>query len=368
MKTTLMEFTTETKRAPAATMRAFVMKRIAETGFMEKPIPQDPGPNGAIIRTTAALICTSDSHTVGGAVGERDHLTLGHEAVGIIHKLGREVRGMREGDRVAVNAITPCYTCTNCLRGFTSQCSEMLGGWKFANIKDGVFAEYFHVNDAQANLAPIPAKVPDEAAVYACDMMSTGFAGAENAAIPIGGTVAVFGLGPVGLMAVAGAQLLGAGLIIGVETVPKRKELAKRFGADVIVDFREIDTVKAILSMTGDGVDSAIEALGTQATFEQCIKVTRPGGTISNIGYHGHGDYLMIPRLEFGVGMGDKTIRTALCPGGRERMSRLLRLIESGRVDPTWMTTHRFKFSEMDRAFEMMKTKADGIIKPLVTF
>lgn len=224
------------------------------------------------------------------------------------------------------------------------------------------------MNNAEANLAPIPANVPDEAAVYACDMMSTGFAGAENAAIPIGGTVAVFGLGPVGLMAVAGAQLLGAGLIIGVETVPKRKELARRFGADVVVDFKEIDAVKAILALTGDGVDSAIEALGTQETFQQCIQVTRPGGTISNIGYHGHGDYLQIPRLEWGVGMGDKTIRTALCPGGKERMSRLLRLIESGRVDPTWLTTHRFKFDEIDRAFEMMKSKSDGIVKPLIVF
>ncbi len=367
MKTALMEFNA-VRKPSAATMRAFVMKRIGEVGFVEKPLPQEPGANGAIIKTTSALICTSDAHTVGGAIGERENLTLGHEAVGIVYKLGREVKGVREGNRVAVNAITPCYTCTNCLRGFTSQCTQMLGGWKFANIKDGVFADYFQVNNAEANLAPIPANVPDEAAVYACDMMSTGFAGAENAAIPIGGTVAVFGLGPVGLMAVAGAQLLGAGLIIGVETVPKRKELARRFGADVVVDFKEIDAVKAILALTGDGVDSAIEALGTQETFQQCIQVTRPGGTISNIGYHGHGDYLQIPRLEWGVGMGDKTIRTALCPGGKERMSRLLRLIESGRVDPTWLTTHRFKFDEIDRAFEMMKSKSDGIIKPLIVF
>jgi threonine dehydrogenase-like Zn-dependent dehydrogenase len=350
-------------------MAAFVMHGIGKVGFMEKPVPQDPGATGAIIKTTRALICTSDSHTVAGAIGERKDLTLGHEAVGIIYKLGREVKGVREGDRVAVNAITPCYKCDNCLRGFTSQCTQMLGGWKFANIKDGVFAEYFQVNDAEANLARIPDSVPDESAVYTSDMMSTGFIGAEHANIPIGGSVAIFAQGPVGLMATAGARLLGAGLIFAVESVPKRKELAKRFGADTVVDFREQDPVQAILDATnGEGVDSAIEALGSQASFEGCIKVTRPGGTISNVGYHGHGDYLQIPRVAWGVGMGDKTIRTALCPGGKERMQRLLRLLERGRVDPTPLTTHTFYFNELPKAFHMMEAKEDGIIKPLILF
>ena len=365
-----IELTTEAKTAlPSAFMKAFVMKHIGEVGFAEKPVPTDPGPNGAIIKTTAALICTSDAHTVAGAIGERSNLTLGHEAVGIVYKLGSAVTGLQKGDRVAVNAITPCYKCENCLRGYTSQCQQMLGGWKFANIKDGVFAEYFYVNDAEANLAPIPASVPDEAAVYACDMMSTGFIGAEHADIPIGGTVAIFAQGPVGLMATVGARLLGAGLVIAVETVPLRKELAKHFGADVVIDFQQEDPVEAILNLTGgQGVDSAIEALGAQASFQACIKVTRPGGTISNVGYHGRGDYLQIPRMEWGVGMSDKTIRTALCPGGKERMRRLLRLLETGRVDPTPLTTHRFAFDQMEKAFRMMETKEDGIIKPLILF
>ncbi len=351
------------------TMKAFVMKRIGEVGLVEKPVPQDPGPTGAIVKTSKALICTSDSHTVEGAIGDRQDLTLGHEAVGIAYKLGREVKGAKEGDRVAVNAITPCYQCENCQRGFSSQCGEMLGGWKFANIKDGVFAEYFHVNEAGANLVLIPDTVPDESAVYATDMMSTGFIGAEKAHIPIGGTVAVFAQGPVGLMATAGSRLLGAGLVVAVESVPHRQELARHFGADVIVDFTKQDVVKAILDLSGgDGVDSAIEALGAQETFEACINVTRPGGTISVIGYFGKGDYVKIPRLAWGVGMGDKTIQTALCPGGKERMKRLLRLIETGRVDPTPMTTHTFPFADIERAFSMMAAKQDNIIKPLIVF
>jgi len=274
----------------------------------------------------------------------------------VVAKLGLEVRGIREGDRVVVGAITPCFHCENCLRGFPSQCRGMLGGWKFANRKDGVFAEYFHVNDAEANLAPIPDSVPDEKAVYACDMMSTGFAGAENANIPMGGTVAIFAQGPVGLMATAGSRLQGAGLVIAVEAVPRRKELAKRFGADVVVDFREVDAVEEVRRLGGgEGVDAAIEALGTQITFENCVRVTSPGGVISNVGYHGESDDVKIPRLDWGVGMSDKTIRTTLCPGGRVRMARLLRILESGRVDPTPLTTHRFSFDEVEKAFRMMQ-------------
>jgi threonine dehydrogenase-like Zn-dependent dehydrogenase len=352
----------------AQMMKAFVMKKIGEVGVMEKPIPE-PGPNDAIVRTTAALICTSDTHTVAGAIGERKDLTLGHESVGVIYKLGSEVHGFKEGDRVAVNAITPCYQCENCLRGYTSQCTQALGGWKFANVKDGAMAEYFHVNNAQANLAPIPSDLSNEKAVYCCDMLSTGFIGAENANIPIGGSVAIFAQGPVGLMATVGARLRGAGLIIGVENMPERKKLAKHFGVDVIVDFKEVDPVKTILELTdGHGVDSAIEALGSEKTFDACVRVTRPGGTISNIGYHGHGDYVPIPRMEWGVGMSDKVIRTALCPGGSERMKRLMRLIQKGRVDPTPMTTHRFLFEEIEKAFKMMQTKEDGMIKPLIIF
>jgi threonine dehydrogenase-like Zn-dependent dehydrogenase len=200
-------------------------------------------------------------------------------------------------------------------------------------------------------------------------MLSTGFVGAEFADIPIGGSVAIFAQGPVGLMATVGARLRGAGLIIGIESMPGRIALARKFGCDVVVDFTKENPVDAIMKiMGGKGVDSAIEALGTARTFAACVSVTRPGGTVSNIGYHGDGDTVPIPRLEWGVGMGDKTIRTALCPGGSERMGRLMRLIAAGRVDPLPMTTHRFGFNDIERAFKMMQTKEDGMIKPLISF
>ncbi|MFB6133031.1 MAG: NAD(P)-dependent alcohol dehydrogenase [Halanaeroarchaeum sp.] len=349
-------------------MKAFVMEELGSVGFAEKPEPT-PGPNDAILRPTKGLVCTSDVHTVHGAIGEREDLTLGHEVVGVVEEVGSEVERFEAGDRVAVGAITPDWGSDAAQDGHPSQSGQALGGWKFANVKDGVFAELVHVNEADANLAHIPDGVTDEEAAYVTDMMSTGFMAAENADIPMGGTVAVFAQGPVGLMATRGAALQGAGRIFAVETVPARQELAREYGADEVVDFEERDPVETIMEMTdGDGVDAAIEALGSSTSFEQCVAATRPGGTISNAGYHGEGEYVNLPREEWGVGMAEKTIETGLCPGGRLRLRRLLRMLDEGRVDPTRMTTHEFDFDEVDEAFRLMETKEDGVIKPLVNF
>jgi len=355
-------------QAAVATMKAFSMLGIGRTGFLEKPIPQ-PGPNDAVIKTTHALICTSDSHTVRGAIGPREGLTLGHEAVGVVYAVGSQVHRFKVGDRVVVGAITPDWGSPEAQNGYPSQSGGALSGWKFANVKDGVFAEYFHVNEADANMAIIPAAIPSEAAVYCADMLSTGFVAAEHGNVPIGGTVAIFAQGPVGLMATAGARLRGAGLIVAVETDPKRAQLAKEYGAHLVVDFEREDPVARIMAETsGVGVDTAIEALGSQQTFEWCVDVTKPGGTISNVGYHGSGDYVEIPRIAWGVGMADKTIRTGLCPGGSLRMERLLRLLEQGALDPTKMTTHTFDFNDMPKAFDVMDRKLDGVLKPLIRF
>jgi threonine dehydrogenase-like Zn-dependent dehydrogenase len=350
------------------TMRAFVMQGLDHVGFTVKPIPT-PGPNDAIVKTTRALICSSDAHTVHGAIGPRDNLTLGHEAVGVVSAVGSLVKLFKPGDRVLVGAITPDWGDLASQAGHSSQSQQPLGGWKFANVKDGVFAEYFHVNEADANMALIPDGISDEKAVYCADMLSTGFVGAENANIPIGGTVAIFAQGPVGLMATAGARLLGAGLVIGVDGVASRLELSKHFGADIVIDFTKEDPVEKILALTGGvGVDSAIEALGNPVSFANCIRVTKAGGTISNVGYHGTGETVPIPREAWGVGMAEKTIKTALCPGGRLRLERLLRIIGQGRVDPTPMTSHTFKFEDLERAFTIMDKKTDNVVKPLITF
>ncbi|MFW6018543.1 MAG: NAD(P)-dependent alcohol dehydrogenase [Halapricum sp.] len=349
-------------------MKAFVMEGIGETAMVEKERPE-PGPMDAIIKPTVGLVCTSDTHTVHGAIGERENLTLGHEVVGVVEEVGEAVEDFEPGDRVAVGAITPDWNSEAAQDGHPSQSNGALGGWKFANVKDGTFAEYAHINDADGNLAHIPDGVTDHEAAYTADMLSTGFAGAENADIPMGGTVAVFAQGPVGMMATKGAELQGAGRIIAVETVENRQELAREYGATDIVDFEDGDAVEQIMELTdGKGVDAAIEALGADQTLQDCIKVTKPGGTVSNVGYHGEGEFRHIPREEWGVGMAEIDIVTDLCPGGRLRIRRLLRLLEQGKVDPTKMTTHEFDFEDIERAFEMMETKEDGMIKPLIRF
>jgi isopropanol dehydrogenase (NADP+) len=353
----------------AENMRAFVIKQVGETGVVEKPVPE-PGPEEAVVRTTAALICTSDVHTVRGALPVEPGRTLGHESVGVIHKLGSAVTGFTEGQRVAVCAVTPCYRCSYCQRGFTSQCGGPLGGYKYTVQMDGNMAEYFIVPAATAHLTPIPNAISDEQAVYTCDMLTTGFLGAEHAYLQFGETVAVFAQGPVGLCATMGANLMGAGRIIAVESRPERQALAKRFGADDIVDFSKGDPVEQIMDLTGGvGVDAAIEAFGFPQTFEACVRVTKAGGRVSNVGYHGENpEPLQLPLDAIGLGMNDKSIHTGLCPGGSERMNRLMRLLESGRIDPTPMTTHTFPFDQIDEAFELMSTKGDGIVKPLITF
>lgn len=349
-------------------MKAFVMNGIGDTGFVEKEKPT-AGPTDAVLRPTKGLVCTSDVHTVHGAIGEREGLTLGHETVGIVDAVGGEVTSFEPGDRVVVGAITPDWGSDAAQDGHAPQSNGALGGWKFANRKDGTFAEYVHVNEADANMAHIPDAVSDEAAAYTTDMMSTGFMAAENARIPIGGTVAIFAQGPVGLMATAGGALQGAGEIIAVEAIPERQELAERYGATEVVNFEEQNPVERIHEVTdGRGVDAAIEALGTSATLIQCVAATKAGGTISNVGYHGEGEHVQIPREEWGVGMAEKDIVTGLCPGGRLRLRRLLRVLEAGLVDPTPMTTHEFSFDDIDEAFRLMDSKEAGIIKPLIHF
>ena len=350
-------------------MKALAFLGIGKVGVIDKPVPE-PGPNDAVIKTTASLICTSDVHTVRGVISIPEGRVLGHESVGVVYKVGANVTRCKAGDRVAVCAITPCGRCDYCQRGYSSQCGGMLGGYRFTAQRDGNLAEYFLVNDADYNLVSIPTTLSDEQALYTTDMLTTGLAGAENAEIAVGGTVAIFAQGPVGLCATMGARLVGAGLVIAVESKPDRQKLARRCGADMVIDPTQGDPVEQIMQATGGvGVDAAIEALGLPVTFENCIKVTKPGGVISNVGYHGEaGSSLQIPLSAFGLGMGDKKIRTALCPGGRERLTRLLRLIENGRVDPTPLTTHRFPFAQVERAFHMMETKEDNVIKPLVTY
>src|SRR5690606_36640078 len=249
-------------------------------------------------------------------------LIIGHEPVGVIEKLGAQVQGFREGQRVIAGAITPSGYSHACLAGQHSQDGadvehgwKPMGGWKFGNTIDGCQAEYVRVPDAMTNLAPVPDELSDEEVLMCPDIMSTGFSGAESGGVRIGDAVAVFAQGPIGLCATAGAKLMGAAHIIAVESVPARIEIARRLGAAHVIDFRKSGPVVAILRLTGGrGVDVAIEALGTLATFEAALRVLRPGGTLSSLGVYSKD--LTIPLGAVAAGLGDHKIVTTLCPGG----------------------------------------------------
>jgi len=338
----------------------------------EKPIP-DVGPLDALVRITTTTICGTDVHILKGEYPVAKGLTIGHEPVGIIEKLGSAVQGYREGQRVIAGAITPSGHSAACLCGCHSQDGagtkhgfKPLGGWRFGNTIDGAQAEYILVPDAMTNLAPIPDGLDDEQVLMCPDIMSTGFSGAESGRIRIGDTVAVFAQGPIGLCATAGARLMGATTIIGVEAVPARAEIARRLGADHVVDFSKIDPVAEIMRLTdGRGVDVAIEALGRQETFEGALRVLRPGGTLSSLGVYSSD--LRIPLDAFTAGLGDHTIVTSLCPGGKERMRRLMDVIASGRLDTRPLVTHRFKLEQIEEAYDLFANQRDGVLKVAIT-
>lgn len=356
----------------AQKMKAAVFVEPGRIVLDDKPLPE-VGPLDALVRITTTTICGTDIHILKGEYPVEKGLTIGHEPVGIIEKLGSAVMGYEEGQRVIAGAITPSGHSAACLCGFHSQDGgagkhgfKALGGWRFGNTIDGAQAEYVLVPDAMVNLAPIPDGLDDEQVLMCPDIMSTGFSGAESGGVKIGDTVAVFAQGPIGLCATAGARLMGATTIIGVDTVPARMEIARKMGADHLVDFRAVDPAEEIMRLTdGRGVDVAIEALGTQATFGAALKVLRPGGTLSSLGVYS-GD-LSLPLDAFAAGLGDHTIRTTLCPGGKERMRRLMSVIGSSRLDTRPLVTHRYKLDDIEAAYDLFANQRDGVLKVAIT-
>lgn len=344
------------------------MRKIGEIGWVEKEVPKLSA-RDALVRPTAISPCTSDVHTVwAGAIGDRKDMILGHEAVGIVEAVGPEVKCFKPGDRVVVPAITPDWDSLEAQAGYAMHSGGMLSGWKFSNFKDGVFAEYFHVNDADGNMAILPESVSDTAGVMLCDMMPTGFHGVELADIQFGDKVLVIGIGPVGLMAVAGAALRGASEIYAVGTRPTCVAVAKEYGATHIINYKNGTIEDQVMELTkGKGVDRVVIAGGTVDTMSTAVKVLKPGGKIGNVNYLGEGDYVKIPRVEWGCGMGHKQIAAGLMPGGRLRMEKLLSLVEAGRIDPEKLVTHRFHgFDRVEEALLMMKDKTPDLIKPVV--
>ena len=348
------------------TMKAAVFVERGRIVLEERPVPEI-GPNDALVRVTTTTICGTDVHILKGEHPVDRGRIIGHEPVGTIAELGAGVTGYAVGQRVIVGAITPCGQCNACLGGQRSQCGgKAMGGWRFGNTIDGCQAEYLRVPFAMANLCPVPDGLTDEQVLMCPDIMSTGFSGAESGEVRMGDVVAVFAQGPIGLCATAGARLRGATTIIAVDGIAERLAMSKRLGADVTINYNERDPVEAILELTGGrGVDVAIEALGTQSTFESCLRVLRPGGVLSSLGvYSGK---LSLPVDAFAAGLGDHRIVTTLCPGGKERMRRLVATVASGRVDLAAMVTHRFSLDRIEEAYDLFANQRDGVLKVAIT-
>ena len=370
MSSTFAELEKAIPAMRTATMRAAVFHGVNDIRVEDVPRPH-AGPGEAVIRVTMTTICGTDLHIVRGEYAVKPGLIVGHEPVGVIDELGIGVTGYALGDRVIVGAITPCGQCNACLSGKLSQCGhgsgyEAIGGWRFGNTINGAQAEYLLVPNAQANLAKIPDGVTDEQVVLLTDIASTGIGGAESAGIRIGDAVAVFAQGPIGLCAALGAKLMGAAVVIGVDGDDNRIAVARKMGVDVVIDYRTVDVVDEIRRLTGGtGVDVAIEALGTQPTFENALRVLRPGGTLSSLGvYSGK---LQVPYDAFAAGLGDHRIVTTLCPGGKERMRRLIEMVRRGKLDLRPLLTHRFKLADINEAYKLFGERRDNVMKVVIT-
>lgn len=344
------------------TMKAVVFRGVNDLQIEEVPKPR-PKAGEAVIRVTATTICGTDVHIVKGEYPVRPGLILGHEPVGVIEELGDGLdREYTAGQRVIVGAVTPCGQCFYCLNGAHSQCGGALGGWRFGNTINGAWAEFLLVPDARANLAVIPDGLTDEQVLMLPDIASTGLSGAESGNIKIGDAVAVFAQGPIGLCATLGARLRGASLIVGVDPVAERRDMAQRFGASVTLNPAECDVVAELKRLTaGRGVDVAIEALGRQETFEAALRSIRPGGMLSSLGvYSGK---LVAPYEALYAGLADQRIVTTLCPGGKERMRRLMAMVESRRMDLTPLVTHRFALDDLPDAYDLFSHQRDRVMK-----
>lgn len=348
-------------------MKAFAMLGPSQVGWIDVERPKC-GPFDAICRPLAAAACTSDIHTVyENGLGPRTNLVLGHEAVGEVVEVGSFVKDFKPGDKILVAAITPDWNSAAAQDGFSMHSGGPLNGFKFANTKPGSFAEFFHVNDADGNMAHLPKGMDVGVGAMLADMVPTGFHGPEMAKVTFGDTVCVVGIGPVGLMAVRGSVLHGASRVFGVGTRPDCVALAKEYGATDIISYKDGPIDKQILELTnGLGVDKVVLAGGGNDILTLGVNMVKPGGIVANLVYFDEsiGESLPVPRIGWGLGMAHKTIVGGLMPGGRRKLERLASLITTGRLDPAPMLTHVSEgFDTIPATLQVMKDKPKDLIK-----
>jgi alcohol dehydrogenase len=352
-------------------MRACVKPANGKVEIVDLPVPE-PGPGEIIVKTTMATVCGSDMHFLDEFPNEMlgalfvgsvlpQGLLMGHEGVGTVHAVGEGVTKFREGDRVMASCLVGCGKCRECMVVDHSVCT---GGGR---VLFGCQAEYYKVPFADVNGAKVPDGVSDEMALLATDILSTGFGAIERGEAGFGASVAIFAQGPVGLCATAGARARGCGMIIAVDALPERLEMSKRFGANVVINPKDEDPVAKIMTITGGkGVDVAVEAVGTQATFEACTKAVRRGGVVSSVGVYGLTPMLSMPTFTAPSFLHRKVV-TTLCPSGSARMEDMLSLIDNAKIDLHPLFTHRLTLDETPKAYDLFRSKAEGVLKIAIT-
>jgi len=335
-------------------MKAFIYLGPSKKAVEDRPKPDIAAPTDAIVRITKTTICGTDLHILKGDVPTcQPGRILGHEGVGVIDKIGPAVTAFKAGDRVLISCISACGKCAYCRRQMYSHCTT--GGWILGNTIDGTQAEFVRIPYADTSLYPIPDGADEEALVMLSDILPTGFeCGVLNGRVQPGGNVAIVGAGPIGLAALLTAQFYTPAEIIMVDLDDNRLAAAKRFGATKTVNSADGGAVASILAMTGGrGVDTAIEAVGIPATFELCEKIVAPGGTIANIGVHGIKVDLHLENLwSRNITITTRLVDTVSTP-------MLLNTVQSRKIDPRQLITHRFKFDKILDAYETFGHAAD---------
>jgi alcohol dehydrogenase len=341
-------------------MKALVYHGPAERGWDSVDDPTIIDPTDAIVRIDTSTICGSDLHILKGDVPETLPGTiLGHEAVGTVVEVGSAVSTVAAGDRVLLSCVSACGRCRYCKEARYGQCLGG-GGWIFGHTINGLQAELARVPFADNSVYKFPDSLADEQVLFLADILPTAFeVGVLNGMIAPGDTVAIVGAGPVGLSAVLTAQLYTPGRIVSIDLADSRLESALKFGADITINNGREDPLALIMEMTdGLGVDVALEAVGVPATFELATALIRPGGRVANIGVHGHSATLHLEKLW----TRDVTITTGLVD--TFSIPQLLRLIISGRLDPSLFATHHYALEDTMAAYDTFADAANtGALK-----
>ena len=358
----LMERAGAGPHAGAATMKALVYHGPGRRSWEDKPKPRLTAATDALVRVTTTTICGTDLHILKGDVPSvTDGRILGHEGVGIVEEIGSAVTGIRKGDTVLISCITSCGRCTPCKKGMYSHCKD--GGWILGNTIDGTQAEYVRIPHADTSLYRLPPKTDEEAMVMLSDILPTGFeCGVLNGQVKPGDTVAIVGAGPIGLAALMTAKLYSPAEIVMIDLDEGRLKVARTLGATSLIRSGDGKAVERGMTLTGGaGVDVAIEAVGVPATFDICQAIVAAGGRIANIGVHGKPVELRMEKLwSHNITLTTRLVDTAATP-------TLMKMVETGRLEPKTLATHRFELDAVLKAYDTFGNAArEGALKVIL--